>query len=201
MGAYLSPILRHDYVTQAELRVAFARLTEVPLDRIESRLAARIPVTIPDTPEWRHIRRVWGPPDYMITAVSSSKNVAYCFSDVGLAIDIQRQGEQIATAAGGLPYGYSFYSGGCAVDTFHFRAEPGNELTITITKSNTRPLPSGELIIEPSWYNTKDKIVGVMLAEDFRRVIPALLISGTTLVLPAVFVLLRRFRQRDSEAA
>jgi hypothetical protein len=72
---------------------------------------------------------------------------------------------------------------------------PVPRLTVKITKNGTRSLPSGELIIEPSWDYTKDKIVGVMLAKDFRQVIPALLISGTILVLPAAVVLLRRFRR------
>jgi hypothetical protein len=73
--------LRQDYVTAEESRIAFARLTDVPLDRIQAVGSLSIPVKIPNTTEWAHIRRVWGAPDYVIAATQQSKEIAYCISE------------------------------------------------------------------------------------------------------------------------
>ena len=53
---------------------------------------------------------------------------------------------------------------------YEFRAAPGSVFTIRASVENQTPLPSGELILIPYWDYEKDKIVGLMIDQDLRRV-------------------------------
>lgn len=131
-------------------------------------------------------------------AVSKRKNFSYCWSGVGLNIDIMDRGRRVPSEPDQHPPHYPSYlmsSGPCAAYTEHFRAEPGNSLAITITKSDISPLPAGELIIQPAWDNQKDKIVGVMLDEDIWQLVRILVVSGGVLVVPSAILLFRRFHK------
>jgi hypothetical protein len=195
----LSPSLMRDRVKPAEADIAFANLAEVQLDRLEAMRSLSVPVVIADTPDWVHIRHVWGEPDYIIAAISPSQRSIYCLSDLGLAIDMIHQGSRVQTESSAVPHGYSLYSRGCATVAVKFRASPGNKLTVSITKSKMRPLPPGELIIRPEWWNTKDKIVGISLDEDVRQLIPILFVLGSLLALPAAVLLFRvHFRRKPN---
>jgi len=96
LGTWLSPSLMRDGVKPAEADIAFANLAEVQLDRLEAMRSFSVPVVIADTPDWVHIRHVWGEPDYTIAAISPSKSFVYCLSDLGLAVDVMHQGNRTA---------------------------------------------------------------------------------------------------------
>jgi hypothetical protein len=73
-----------------------------------------------------------------------------------------------------------------------FDAVPRTKLTISVTKRGNEPLPSGELIIAGSWWNTKDKLVGISLDEELRNVATFAIVSGSAVILLAGVLTLRR---------
>jgi hypothetical protein len=64
-----------------------------------------------------------------------------------------------------------------------FNAAPGTKLTISVAKNGTEPVPPGDLIIVASWWNTKDKLVGISLDEELRKVANFGIVSGSVLLL------------------
>lgn len=170
-------------------RVALAPLASVPLDRIGRVRSLTTAVVIPDTPQWTRIRRVWGDPEFVISAVSSARSFAYCIPDSGLKIIAGRQGTLIPLVSSYAPYGYSW---DCAGSSLKFRATPGTKIVLTIAKTDERTLPPGGLIVMSDWPNVKDKIVGVMLDQELRPWITAMSISGFVLLVAAAYVFFRR---------
>ena len=168
--------------------VALKPLASVRLDRIgKTPLITKL--VVPDTPQWRRIRRVWGDPAFVISAVSSEKRFAYCLPDLGVILEVTGQGKNIPLEFSNPPYGYS---SDCERSSLAFQAVPGSELAVTITKSGDHPLPSGELTIMSNWLNTKDKLVGISLDETLRPILTATSSLGFVLVVIAVWTLVRR---------
>src|ERR1700730_1585382 len=61
--------------------VALTPLASVRLDQIgTSPLITKL--VIPDTPQWRRIRRVWGDPTFIISAISAEKRFVNCLPDL-----------------------------------------------------------------------------------------------------------------------
>lgn len=61
-------------------------------------------------------------------------------------------------------------------------------MTAYVTATNQKPLPSGNVILINNWYDAKDKIVGVMLDEDFRKVFVVTSIIGAVLILFSAYL-------------
>jgi hypothetical protein len=173
--------------------VALTPLANVRLDQIGT-VPVVIKLVIPDKPQWRRIRRAWGEPTFVISAVSSQKRFAYCLPDLGINVEIGRQESEIPLEFSNPPYGYS---SNCERSSLAFQAVPGSELAVTITKSGDRPIPSGDLIIVSNWPNTKDKLVGISLDEKLRPILTATSSVGVVLMVIAVGILVRRHRLRQ----
>jgi hypothetical protein len=173
--------------------IALAPLATVRLDQIGTApLITKL--VIPDTPQWSRIRRVWGDPAFIISAVSLEKRFAYCLPDLGISVEVNGQGNRIPLEFSNPPYGYS---SDCERSSLAFQAVSGSELNVTITKSGDRPIPSGELIIVSNWPNTKDKLVGVSLNEKLRPILMATSSLGFMLIVIAVWTLVRRRSLRN----
>jgi hypothetical protein len=186
-GSFLAFIRMRD-LSPADANVALANLTDVELDRIPSRDSLAISVVIPDTPQWARIRRVWGTPDFLIAAVSPAKSL-YCLPTLPVTIAVIQGGDQIQTEPAGAPYGHSSV---CELSSFKFNAAPGTRLTVGVAKNGTEPLPPGDLIVVGSWWNTKDKLVGVSLDQELRSVPTIAMVGGFVLVLLAASLIWRR---------
>jgi hypothetical protein len=163
-------------------------LADVKLDQVATTKSLAIPVVIPDTPQWARIRRRWGEPDFLIAAVSPAKSL-YCLPTLHVTIAVMQEGDQIETEPAGALYAYS---SDCPTSSRKFNAAPGSRLTVAVAKTKTDPLPPGELIIVGSWYNTKDKLVGISLDQEWRSVPTIAIISGLVLILFAGCLIWRR---------
>lgn len=97
--------------------------------------------------------------------------------------------DQIDTEPASAPYGYP---SDCPTSSRKFKAAPGSRLTVAVVKTGAGPLPQGELIVVGSWLNTKDKLVGIALDEDLRKVSKIAVISGSVLILLASWLIWRR---------
>ena len=144
-------------------------------------------VVIPDTAQWQRIRHKWRAPEFIISAVSSKREIAYCLADLKMRIEVQQQGKALHTEISYPAYGYST---DCEGSSLRFEAAPGTELQVVILAPEQRPLPSGEVIVVGYWPYTKDKLVGNALDTELRPFAMAASIFG--LVLIALAVQLRR---------
>jgi hypothetical protein len=170
--------------------LASIRLGQIGAEPVVTKLV------VPDTRQWRRIRRAWGDPSFIISAVSSEKSFAYCLPDLGLSVEASLQGNKISLESSNPPYGYS---SGCERSSLAFRAVSGSDLIVTITKSGDLPSPSGEVIIVSYWANTKDKLVGISLERELKPIVTATSSLGVVLIVVAAYIHLRRrsLRQRS----
>ena len=153
---------REERLSAEEERIAFAPLCRFPLSHGDNEpLTARM--RLPDTVQWRKIRRLWGEPDVVVTAVGTAKHLAICLPKSPLRVEIVGPSMRaIPLRPGTAPYGYSAL---CESSSLRFRAAPGDELTVEVTSPQSNESGADELIVQSDWFNTKDKIVG----EDFNR--------------------------------
>ena len=173
--------------------VALTPLTSIPLDRIGT--FHRTTVLIPDTPQWKRIRREWGEPEWIIAAVSHEELSTYCFRDLALTIRVTQREKPVPVEISYSPYEYG---SGCVDGSFKFRATPGTDLSVSVLKADGRTLPSGELIIVGGWANTKDKLVGISLDRELRGFVAVTSILGFILIGSAGYVWKRRRALRRS---
>jgi MYXO-CTERM domain-containing protein len=186
-GSFLSFIRMLD-LSPADANVALANLADVELDRVPATDSLVISLIIPDTPQWARIRRRWGEPDFLVAAVSPN-NSCYCLPKLPLTIKVADDAEQIPRQLAGPPYGHS---SDCSASTLKFNAAPGTKLTVSVIKNGTEPLPPGDLIIVGSWWNTKDKLVGISLDQWFKRLSTTAIVGGLGLILLAALFTWRR---------
>ncbi len=165
-GSFLV-VTRMQDLSPADASAALANLTDVELDRIVTTDPVAVSLVIPDTPQWARIRQKWGEPDFLIAAISPARSFCYCLPRVPMTITVADNADQIPRQPAGPPYGYS---DDCPTSTLKFNAAPGTKLTISVAKNGTEPVPPGDLIIVGSWWNTKDKLVGISVDEELRDV-------------------------------
>ena len=187
-GSFLL-VVRTRGLSAADAAAALANLADVKLDRVPATDSLVISLVIPDTPQWARIRRKWGEPDFVIAAVSPVKSICYCLTKLPMTITLSDNADEIPRQPAGPPYGYS---SDCSISTFKFNAAPGTKLIVSVVKNGTERLPPGDLIIVRSWWNTKDKLVGIALDQDLRKVSTIAVTSGAILVLLAGSLIWRR---------
>src|SRR5580700_3175943 len=147
----------HD-LTPEDVKVAQTPIATVPLDQVGIQRSTAVTVFIPNSAQWKRIRRDWGEPDFVVSAVSSERPLwAYCLADLGMRIEVFQQGKPIPVQGSDPGYGYST---DCERGSLRFRASPGDELQVVISRSGQRPLPAGKLAVAGTWFYEKDKIVG-----------------------------------------
>jgi hypothetical protein len=171
---------------------ALAPLASVPLDSIRKQPPTAMKVVIPATAQWKRIRRKWGAPEFIISAVSSRRHLAFCLADLKIGIEVFEHGNPVHTEISGAPYPYSTNCGGSSL---RFKAAPGTELRIAISSIGDRPQPSGEIVVLGSWPDTKDKLVGDALDRELRPFADGASILG--LILIALSILFWRRRGRS----
>jgi len=170
---------------------AVCPLVRIPLDQLANAGSPAVIVTVPNNSQWAHIRRQWGDPSYFVGAAKypDTAREILCLDRLGVAVEVRAEtGIVPSKVAQGPPYGYSAL---CPDFGFEFRAPPGTDLTIRAS-SLRHPMPAGDLIVLCNWENLKDKIVGVMLAEDLRRMAEYCLGIGLAMILAGGFAFMRR---------
>jgi hypothetical protein len=186
-GSFLT-IFRTPRLSQADGTAAFAYLAKVNLDRISASESLSLSLPIPDTPQWVRIRQRWGVPDFLISAKSQAKTL-YCLSKLPVTFAVMSGREQIATEPSGAPYGYS---SDCPLSSRKFHAAAGTKLTIRVARNGSEPLPAGELIIAGNWSNSKDKLAGITIDEDFGKISTVAIAGGLVLISLAAWLSRRR---------
>jgi hypothetical protein len=188
LGAvFLIPILRG--LNDEDVRAALTPLTRIPLAQVEGTVSSTLKLLVPDAPQWTRIRREWGNPEFIVSAISSTKQFAYCLGDLDIGIQIYQHGGQVPVEVSYPPYGYST---DCSRSSLRFQAVPGSELEIRVSRSGQSSLPSGELIIVAYWPDTKDKLVGRSLDRQLRPAATSVTGLGAALITLAVYLQRRR---------
>jgi hypothetical protein len=174
----------HD-LTPEEVEVAQTPIATIPFDQVGTQRSTSATVIIPKSAQWRRIRRDWGEPDFVVAAVSSERVLwAYCLADLGMRIEVDRQGRPIPVEVSAPGYGYST---NCERSSLRFGAAPGDELQVLISRSGQRPLPAGKLIVVGKWFYENDKIVGDELDAWLRPFLAGASILGLSLVALAAY--------------
>ncbi len=178
-------------LNSAEVVTALTPFAAVPLDSGGRPATTSMKVVIPDTAQWRRIRRQWGTPEYIISAVAPGRQVAYCLLDLKMEIKVYRNGKPIQTENSIPPYGYEAR---CNGSSLRFRAAPGDELRVDISRTAQQPVPSGDVIVICEWFATKDRLLSKDLNKEiFRPIAIAGIIFGVVFIALAVR-LERRYR-------
>ena len=169
LGAYLVVMGVQGYVSSRsypnadDLKIAETPLLRVPLKDLAKDRVTVLRVKIPDSEQWRKIRRSWGPQEYVLGFLVAYQKLA-CLDDWGIRIDISESARTLPTRSGHV-YAYTQL---CPVAARVFDAAPGADVKITLTVPDPAGLPEGDLVVLSEWFNMKDKIVGVGVAQDFR---------------------------------
>jgi hypothetical protein len=177
---------------------AVSPLARIPLDQLANSGSAAVIVTVPHNAQWARIRRRWGDPSYFVGAVEypETARAIRCFDELGISVEIRTKiGIVSLQPAKGPPYGYSAR---CPDAGFEFHAPAGTDLTIRAS-SPRHPMPAGELVVLCNWENLKDKIVGIMLAESFRKMAWYCAAIRLAMTLAGTFALVHRSRARKMD--
>ena len=174
--------LRTRDLSQADASVALANVAEIDLKRIGSADPLALSLIIPDTPQWVRIRKKWGVPDFLIAAISAGRRSCYCLTELPLSITVVRGEDRIPLQPSSPPYGYSSE---CPMGAGKINAAPGTRVTVSVAKRTSEPLPAGKLIIVNNWPDVKDKLVGIALDQELRRVSNVAVVCGSALILVA----------------
>ena len=181
--------------TADDASFAAQSLVRLDLDGLSSEpLLAQF--SLPDTERWRKILKVWGPPDFVITALRPSGTWTWCLPDLPVRVELtNRSGTAVSLRPGGAPY---MISDECKSSSLRFRAAPGDEFTLKIFKTEAGPIQAGHLIVTRDWLYTKDHLVGIDLDEDITTIVQWLAITGSLFACSAMgIVVLRHLRPRS----
>lgn len=173
LAAYIYP-----WRGTVDTRAASLKLTEVSTSELRVEAESVTRVRIPDYKEWRRLTTEWGTPTFIAAVASrSTKPELACFTQTGLKLKVTNlAGHTIPTSpTGAAPYGYTSQ---CAITGLEFVASSGSELLLHVTRSGRQAKAEGELIIMPYWRYEKDRLVGDMIAPDFKRIAIVLGIIG-----------------------
>ena len=187
-GAVLLVSTMHGLNPDDEI-AALTPVASIPLEEVAQQPLTTVTAVTPNTAQWKRIRRAWGEPAFVVSAVSTARHFAYCIGDLELGVEVNEDGHSLPLEFSGPAYDYS---SDCTRSSVQFRAAPGAEIRVAVSRSGQRPMPSGRLIVEAYSVYTKDKIVGDLLAKDIR--LPAVIasISGLALVAFAAYLQRRR---------
>jgi hypothetical protein len=168
---------------------ALKPLTRFHLDSIDEKPLS-VTLIIPNTARWTRIRKAWGDPEFLFSAIDPTGRFALCLPEMPVRIELRDPtGRVIALRPGSGPYGYST---NCESSSLRFRAAVADELTLEVAKTvGVSTVPAGDLIVVGDWFNTKDKLVGVGLDKDVAFLVKWTLIAGSLLVLSVAAVFVR----------
>ncbi|MBV9083601.1 MAG: hypothetical protein JOZ62_13055 [Acidobacteriaceae bacterium] len=162
-------------LNNVDARVAFEPLERIQLNRIDQRPIS-VPLTIPNTSQWKQIRKVWGEPGFVISAVDATGEFVRCLPEMPLRIElIDATGNTIPLQPDNGAYGYSCR---CQSGSLRFNARPGSQLTLKVSATSRGTVLRGDLIVVSDWVNTKDKLAGLNLDKSIETVVTWLSIPG-----------------------
>jgi hypothetical protein len=148
--------------TMEELAAVAEPLAAIRLATIEGTALSQ-EIAIPDQAAWRHARRAWNGPSFLIFARRDRNLLGR--DQVPLLVSLTTSAAVVSLErCAPPPYGYSSMTND--LFCYQFEAPLGANLSIAVAPRGS--LPSGELIVQ-SAYVTKDRLVG---ADLDRRVQP-----------------------------
>jgi hypothetical protein len=171
-------------------------LRTIPLDTLTPGVHT-IYVKIPDSAEWKHIRRQWGEPGYIVAVSSSSKSkYLRCMNPQRLSVSLQgSSGRPLKTQAPeGAPYGYSAE---CSSPGIRFEASSGSVVTLQVYRSAELGDTGDYLIVAPFWNSgIKDHIVGSLLDQDLAPVFDISAVIGALMLVASLLLFRGGFKRR-----
>ena len=160
------------------------RVAGQPFKRIQLNWVNQGPIsvtlTIPNTKQWTKIRKVWGEPEFVITAGDSVR----CPPATPVRIELtDSSGKIIPLKPGAGVYGYSSR---CASSGLRFHAPSGSELTLKLSPIRLgATVPAADLVIVGDWVegDSEDRIVSVEIDKFIGAFVKWLSITGFVLVI------------------
>jgi len=183
-------------VTSAEAKYALAELIRFPLMKVVESGSYSAKVTLPNNAIMAHVIRHWGRPRYVISVDlgrdSSQKRWVGNINNYSMAIEVLKNGKRVELKSTSQPpYDYSASS---LNNSLEFDADPGDQITINVSATSNGPSGLGQLILVPTWYATKDFIVGVLVRNSLVRVLNWSLALGSILFIASVVLMIRHSR-------
>jgi hypothetical protein len=172
-------------LTDEDVKAVFKPLVNIPLDSIDKRPFQRTRTAVPDTAQWQRVRREWGSPEFVISAVSLEREYAYCLRGLQMTINVFQDGRPIPLKTSYPPYGYS---ADCPQPSLRFQAGTGREIQVEIAYLSGRTLPKGRLVFMADWPYEKDKLVGQLLERDLLPGLWRATIFGAILIALALYL-------------
>ena len=74
---------------------ALAPMASVSLNAIGKEGETVMKVLLPRSAQWQRIRRRWGAPAYVFSAVSPTRRDVYCLPDLSIGIEVFEQGRTV----------------------------------------------------------------------------------------------------------
>lgn len=188
-----SALFLHSALNQMQAReivVALAPLARRPLAELRAGQGIVLKVTVPDTAQWRSIRKSWGEPRYLISAISPDGRRAYCLPDLGATVSANSSRGAVSLVSTGPGYAQNCNceAPGAAQAALAFHASPGDEVVITARAAGAHALPAGELVVICAWDNVKDKLVGAALERELKMPAAAASTAGVLLIALAAWL-------------
>lgn len=165
--------------TLEDASIALRPLVRIPLESMRKSGESSILCEIPST----KMLHEWGSPIYVIFWESPEGNLKMMrsFSVLQLSIAVFVN-DLRATLKSTIspPYGYS---SDCSTLGYEFSAHPGDRIRIEFRALIPDKLPSGVLVVSPSWsVPIKDRLVGIDVQHDFYRIARIMAWIGTGLL-------------------
>lgn len=159
--------------------IALNPIARIPLDTLRKGPFSAT-LIVPDTVRWKRIRKAWGEPEFVISAVEPTRRFTLCLPKMPARIELcDAAGRVVSLQPAGAPYGYS---ASCELSSLRFQAARGDKLTLKVTETGSGTVPAGYLIVVGDWFNTKDNLVGLDLDKDIDSLVKWLSIIGCLLV-------------------
>lgn len=164
----------------ADADVALALVIRIPFEGLNTSHTAKAAFEVPL--QWERMREQWGDPVYVVMARAGE--------DASRVLPFEKLGIHVSVTAGGRslnleqptyhPYAYSINEGQIGVI---FKPRPSDQVVLDVSVPEDIQLPAGELeVVGFSRSYTKDRAVGLIMDEDFRRWSKRLLPAGISLI-------------------
>ena len=186
LSAIPSACVLVDDSPDADAQVAMLPVIRLPFEGLNQTRVAKSAFDVPL--RWERMKEEWGDPVYVVMARRYAQGSQILpFDKLGLHVIVTSRGRSLSLERPTyMPYGYSVDDGQIGVI---FKPQAGDPVLIEVSVAEEVQLPAGELVVVGfSNSFTKDRAVGDILDQDFRRWSKRLLPGGIALIAIGAFI-------------